>query len=62
MDCPSKNWPSKRPVAFYPKGVAMLDILRLEVKQQNPKRTKDLKENAIKLYGNANYSIMEYAN
>ena len=23
---------------------------------------KDLKENAIKLYENANYSIMEYAN
>ena len=60
MDCPSENQPAKRPVAFYPKGVAMLDILRLEVKATRPSRTKDLKEN--KLYENANYSIMEYAN
>ena len=62
MDCPSENQPSKRPVAFYPKGVAMLYILRLEVKATRPSRTKDLKENAIKLYENANYSTMEYAN
>ena len=32
LDCPSENPPTKRPVAFYPKGVAMLDILRLEVR------------------------------
>ena len=52
MDCPSENRPAQRPVAFYPKGVAMLDILRLEVKATRPSRTKDLKENAIKLYEN----------
>ena len=28
---------------------------------KNPKRTKDLKENASKLYEHANYSRMEYA-
>ena len=53
MDRPSENQPAKRPVAFYPKGVAMLDILRLEVKASRPSRTKDLKEIASKLYDNA---------
>ena len=62
MDCLSGNQPTKRPVAFYPKGVALLDILRLEVKASRPLRMKDLKENASKLYENAKYSRMEYAN
>ena len=36
LDCPSENPPAKRPVAFYLKGVALLDILRLEVKATRP--------------------------
>ena len=56
LDCSSENQPVRRPVSFYLKGVALLDILRLEVKKLDPKRTKDLKENAIKLYENANLS------
>ena len=54
MDCSSENPPTRRPVAFYPKGVALFDILRLEVKATRPSRTKDLKENAINLHEHAN--------
>ena len=54
MNCSFKNPPARRPIAFYLKGVALLDILRFEVfKQPDPLRTKDLKENVIKLYENA---------
>ena len=43
LDCSSKNLPARRPVVFYVKGVALLDILRFEVfKQPDPLRTKDL--------------------
>ena len=59
MDCPSGNQHTNRPVAFYPKGVALLDILRLEVKASRPSRTKDLKEIASKLYENA--STLEWS-
>ena len=54
MDCPSENPPTRQPVVFYPKGVALLDILRLEVKATRPSRMKDLKKNAINLHEHAN--------
>ena len=36
LDCSSENQPTRRPVAFYLRGVASLDILRLGVKATRP--------------------------